>query len=220
MPLVGFRGALRFGDRGSVPQGRSGDGGAVLGSAETRAPSQGWRRARRKRHGAGRCRYRPDRISRRQPWRTRRPQPRSAHFTRAARMAARRIEGGPAAAPSLRPSGCRAPGRVRRARSPGRALPFLPGPSKIRRCASPARIAASAVGSTPLGCRSSCCPKTERTPRPVPSFRRHKRGDNQIDRTRVLEVRIQSPPAESRANPWFLSGGAQRAPRGHVTETG
>ena len=27
---------------------------------------------------------------------------------------------------------------------------FLPGPSKIRRCASPARIAASAVGSTPL----------------------------------------------------------------------
>ena len=28
------------------------------------------------------------------------------------------------AAPSLRPSGCRAPGRYRRARSPGRALPF------------------------------------------------------------------------------------------------
>ena len=27
---------------------------------------------------------------------------------------------------------------------------FLPGPSKIRRCAAPARIAASAVGSTPL----------------------------------------------------------------------
>jgi len=106
-------------------------------------------------------------------------------------------EGGPAAAPSLRPSGCRAPGRDRRSRSPGRALPFLPGPSKIRRCASPARIAASAVGSTPLGCRSSCCPKTERAPRPVPSFRRHKRGDNQIDRTRVLEVRIQSPPAVS-----------------------
>jgi hypothetical protein len=39
-------------------------------------------------------------------------------------MAARRIEGEPAAAPSLRPSGCRAPGRDRRARSPGRALPF------------------------------------------------------------------------------------------------
>jgi hypothetical protein len=37
MPLVGFRGALRVGDRGSVP-GQSGDGGAVLGSAETRAP--------------------------------------------------------------------------------------------------------------------------------------------------------------------------------------
>jgi hypothetical protein len=33
-------------------------------------------------------------------------------------------EGGPAAAPSLRPSGCRAPGRDRRARSPGRASPF------------------------------------------------------------------------------------------------
>jgi len=46
------------------------------------------------------------------------------HFTAAARMAARRIEGGPAAAPSLRPSGCRAPGRDRRAQSPGRALPF------------------------------------------------------------------------------------------------
>ena len=109
-------------------------------------------------------------------------------------------EGGPAAAPSLGTSGCRAPGRDRRSRSSGRALPFLPGPSKIRRCASPARIAASAVGSTPLGCRSSCCPKTERAPRPVPSFRRHKRGDNQIDRTRVLEVRIQSPPAVSQAN--------------------
>ena len=27
---------------------------------------------------------------------------------------------------------------------------FLPEPSKIRRCASPARIAASAIGSTPL----------------------------------------------------------------------
>jgi hypothetical protein len=49
---------------------------------------------------------------------------RGRHFTAAARMAARRIEGGPAAAPSLRPSGCRAPGRDRRAQSPGRALPF------------------------------------------------------------------------------------------------
>ena len=27
------------------------------------------------------------------------------------------------------------------------------------------------------------------------------------------EVRIRLPPAESRANRWFLSGGAQRAPR-------
>jgi hypothetical protein len=55
----GFRGVLRVGDRGSVHRGRSGDGGAVLGSAETRAPSHGWRRAPRKRHGVGRYRYRP-----------------------------------------------------------------------------------------------------------------------------------------------------------------
>jgi len=38
MPLVGFRGALWVGDRGSVPRDRSVDGGAVLGSAETRVP--------------------------------------------------------------------------------------------------------------------------------------------------------------------------------------
>jgi hypothetical protein len=63
MPLVGFRGALRVGDRGSVPRGGSGDGGAVLGSAETRVPSHGWPHAPRKRHGVGRYRYRPDRIS-------------------------------------------------------------------------------------------------------------------------------------------------------------
>jgi hypothetical protein len=54
MPLVEFLGALRVGDRGSVLRGRSGDGGAVPGSPETRAPSHGWRRAPRKRHGAGR----------------------------------------------------------------------------------------------------------------------------------------------------------------------
>jgi hypothetical protein len=45
--------------------------------------------------------------------------------------------------------------------------------------------------------RASCCPKTERAHRPVPSIRRHKTGDKQIDRARVLEVRIQSPPAKS-----------------------
>ena len=33
--------------------------------------------------------------------------------------------------------------------------------------------------------------------RPIPSVRRHKRGDNQIDRARVLEVRIHLPPAKS-----------------------
>src|SRR5215469_8043412 len=54
MPLVEFLGALRVGDRGSVLRGRSGDGGAVPGSPETRAPSHGWRRVPRKRHGAGR----------------------------------------------------------------------------------------------------------------------------------------------------------------------
>ena len=32
------------------------------------------------------------------------------------------------------------------------------------------------------------------------------RLDNQIDRARVLEVRIQSPPAKSHANHRFLSG--------------
>jgi hypothetical protein len=39
-------------------------------------------------------------------------------------MAACRIGRGIDCGPSLRPSGCRAPGRDRRARSPGRALPF------------------------------------------------------------------------------------------------
>ena len=90
MPLVGFRGALRVGDRGSVPRGRSGDGGAVLGSAETRAPSHGWRRAPRKRHGVGRYRYRPDRISRRRSWVVLASTAAVRHFTAAARMAARR----------------------------------------------------------------------------------------------------------------------------------
>jgi hypothetical protein len=97
---------------------------AVLGSAETRVPSCGWWRAPRKTPWSGSISLPTRSDSRRRPWRTRRPQPRSGIFTAAARMAARRIEGGPAAAPSLRPSGCRAPGRDRRARSPGRALPF------------------------------------------------------------------------------------------------
>ena len=35
-----------------------------------------------------------------------------------------------------------------------------------------------------------------------------KRGDRQIDRARVLEVRIHSPPAESHANFRFLSDAA------------
>ena len=39
---------------------------------------------------------------------------------------------------------------------------------------------------------------------PSASIRRHTMGDNQIDRVCVLEVRIQSPPAESRAN--FCTG--------------
>ena len=40
-------------------------------------------------------------------------------------------------------------------------------------------------------------------------FRRHKRGDNQIDRARVREVRIQSPPAESQTNfgTWVIEPG-------------
>ena len=36
--------------------------------------------------------------------------------------------------------------------------------------------------------------------RPVPATGRVKRHDNQLHRARVLEVRIQSPPAESRTN--------------------
>ena len=76
---------------------------------------------------------------------------------------------GPAAVPSLLPSGCRAPGRDRRARSPGRALPFSSRTKQIRRCASPARIAASAVGSTPPTSTAFVwqgCWKNERDPRP------------------------------------------------------
>ena len=71
----------------------------MLGSAETRAPSHGWRRAPRKR--IERVDIATDQIG----------------FPDG-------NEGGPAAAPSLRTRGCRAPGRDRRARSPGRALPF------------------------------------------------------------------------------------------------
>src|SRR5689334_22416178 len=44
--------------------------------------------------------------------------------------------------------------------------------------------------------------------RPVQATGREKRGDDQIYRARVLEVRIHSPPAESRMNFRFLSGGA------------
>jgi hypothetical protein len=107
-------------------------------------------------------------------------------------------EGGPAAAPSLRPSGCRAPGRDRPAWSPVERCRFLPGPRKIRRCASPTRIVASAVGSTPLRCRALYCPKTERAHRPVPSTRRHKRATTRLTAPeRVLEVRIHLPPAVS-----------------------
>ena len=38
-----------------------------------------------------------------------------------------------------------------------------------------------------------------------------KRGDNQLHRFRVLEVRIHSPPGKSRANFRYLSGGAPSA---------
>ena len=44
----------------------------------------------------------------------------------------------------------------------------------------------------------------------VPSNTRHTGQQNQVDRARVREVRIQSPPAESRANFRFLSGGVGR----------
>jgi len=40
---------------------------------------------------------------------------------------------------------------------------------------------------------------------------RQKGATTQLHRARVLEVRIQSPPAESRANFRFLSGGAHVA---------
>jgi hypothetical protein len=135
MPLVGFRGALRVGDRGTVPRGRSGGGGAVLGSAETRAPSHGWRRAPRKRPGVGRYRYRPDRISRRRPWRTRRPQLRSGISRR--RPAWRRVA---LKGDRLRPLRSAQAVAVHQDGIAGHGHPvercrFLPGPSEIRRCA-------------------------------------------------------------------------------------
>jgi hypothetical protein len=51
--------------------------------------------------------------------------------------------------------------------------------------------------------------------RPVPSFRRHKRGDNQIDRARVLEVRIQPAPGES-----LQTSGSSRAVAGRWAQIG
>jgi len=82
---------------------------------------------------------------------------------------------------------------------PGRALPFSSRTTQNPAlcvagtdCGLGGRVHAALMQGVVL-----VCPETERAHRPVPSIRRHKRGDNHIDRARVLEVRIQSPPVES-----------------------
>ena len=166
MPLVGFRGALRFGDRGSVPQGRSGDGGAVLGSPQPGLAAR----------------------SPKTPWSGSMSLPTRSDFQTAMK------------GDRLRPLRSAQAVAVHQDGIGGRGHP-------VERCRFfPDQAKFGAVrrrhGLRPR--RSGRCPKTERAPRPVPSFRRHKRGDNQIDRTRVLEVRIQSPPADSQSLPGFL----------------
>ena len=108
-------------------QGRMGEVG--LGSAETRVPSHGWRRAPRKRHGVGRYRYRPDFQTATMAY----PPSIAAvrHFTAAAHIAARRIDGD-----RLRPLRSAQAIAVHQDGIGGHGHPvercrFLPGPSEI-----------------------------------------------------------------------------------------
>ena len=114
-------------------QNAGSNGRVGLGSAETRVPSHGWRRAPRKRHGVGRYRYRPDFQTATMAY----PPSIAAvrHFTAAAHIAARRIDGD-----RLRPLRSAQAIAVHQDGIGGHGHPvercrFLPGPSEIRRCA-------------------------------------------------------------------------------------